>query len=105
MILHIAQSNLTRNPQPHVLLQMDDANMATTHRSPFAPASRKRAAVGFALVAPQDLFWSTPISGNQSHPVLTDCGGHSDLSVSSVQTESPYYRATVRRKAYHDDVH
>jgi hypothetical protein len=56
MILHIAQSNLTRNPQPHVLLQMDDDNMATTHRSPFAPASRKRVAVGLPQWHPKTCF-------------------------------------------------
>lgn len=61
MILHIAQSNLTRNPQPHVLLQMDDDNMATTHRSPLCPGVTETCRCGFALVAPQDLFWSTPI--------------------------------------------
>jgi hypothetical protein len=47
MILHIAQSNLTRNPQPHVLLQMDDDNMATTHRSPLCPGVTETCRCGF----------------------------------------------------------
>jgi len=94
MILHIAQSNLTRNPQPHVLLQM----------FPLCPGVTETCRCGFRPSGTRPVLVN-PNSGTQSHPVLTDCDGHSDLSVSSVQTESPYYRATVRRKAYHDDVH